>query len=106
MPRKQDLDASPEKIVSSGIVRAQRLGLKTCSSSVESSGKNAGVVEHDEIVGAQPIGEIAELAIPKHARGGIHLQKTRRGAVCQRFLGNEFLGQLVVEVGDKHAIRL
>jgi hypothetical protein len=60
---KQDLDASVKKIARGGIVGAEGLSLKTATVSVEASGKHPCVIEDDEIVGTEQVGESAEQTI-------------------------------------------
>jgi len=47
---EQDLDVSAQKVSRGWVVWTERLGLKTCPPSIEASGKNARVVEDEEIV--------------------------------------------------------
>ena len=57
---EKDFDASVKKIPGRGIARAYGLRMESAAASVESSGKDAGVVEDYQIGWAQQFGEIAE----------------------------------------------
>jgi hypothetical protein len=63
LARQQDFDAAAEKIARRGILRAERLGLHTAASSIETRGKYARVVEDDEIVGVKQIRKVAEVPV-------------------------------------------
>lgn len=52
MAGEEDLDASAEKIARDGVLRAERLRFDAGAASIKTRGKDAGVVEDDEIVWA------------------------------------------------------
>ena len=89
---EQDLDASAEEVARGGIVRADGLGSEALAAAVEARGKDAGVVEDDEIAGAQQVGEIAEAAVFEGSGGGGRCEHARGGAVGEGFLRNQFFG--------------
>ena len=103
---EQDFDAAVEKLAGSRVMRAERLGMEAGAAGVESRGKDSGVVEDDEIVGTQKIGKITKLAVGQCFVSRPNLQQTRGATVGEGLLGDEFFGEIVVEIGDQHAFRL
>lgn len=106
LAREQELNASLQKVARCGIARAHGLRARAFAAAVKTGRKDAGVVENNEIAGAQQIGEIAEQAISVLATGSLKMQHTRAIAGSERFLCNEFFGEMKVEVGDQHRTRL
>ena len=106
LAREQDLDAAPQKVTCRGIVRANRLRTSAFAAAIESSGKDTGVVEDDEIAGTQPIGKIVEEAIGILATGSLKMKHAGAIAGGERLLGDEFFGEMKIEVGDQHRARL
>jgi hypothetical protein len=106
LTREENLDASVEETASCGIVRADLLSPCSFAATVEPRRKDAGVVEDKQIAGPQPIREIAELPIGPLA--GEPLQMQHSGGIPARegFLGNEFVGEVEVEVRNQHGVRL
>ena len=72
------------------------------AAAVEAGRQNAGIVEDEAVVGFEVGREIAEDAVFPLAGGAIDHEHPRRGAVGQRFLGDEIVGEVVVEVGQEH----
>jgi len=103
---QQNFDASVKKIASRGIVRADGLSPGAFAAAIKPGRKNAGVVEDDEIAGLQQVGKIAELAIGISACGSLQVQQARSVTGVERFLGDEFAGEIEVEVGNSHDPRL
>jgi hypothetical protein len=69
---------------------------------VEAGRQDAGIVEDEAVLGCEERREIAERAIFPLAGGAIDYQHPRPRAVGQRFLGDEIVGEVIVEVGKKH----
>lgn len=63
MTSEEDLDASRKKVARCGILRAYGLSAISAAVAVEASVKYAGVVEDEQVVGAQEVREVAEEAI-------------------------------------------
>jgi len=103
---EEDLDASVQELARGGIARAERLGFEAGATSVKTGGKYFRVVEDQKVGGTEEIGEVAELAIVELAVGGRKVEEAGGGAVGERLLGDEFFGEMVVEVGDEHGNRL
>ena len=106
LAREQDLNASLQKVACRRIVRAHGLRASAFAAAVKTGRKDAGVVENDEIAGAQQVREIAEQAIRVLAAGSLKMQHAGAVAGGEGFLGNEFFGEMKVEVGDQHRARL
>ena len=105
MAGQQNFNTALQKIFSGGIVFADGLGLESGAAGVEAGRKHASVVEDEEVIRSKQVGEIAELAIMQYARA-LDVQQARGGAVGQRLLRDEGVGEIEVEVGDLHALRI
>ncbi len=68
LPGEEDFYSSVEKIPGRRIARAHCLRSQPAAASVEARGKDAGVVEDDQIGWPQEFGEITELEIVELAR--------------------------------------
>ena len=68
----------------------------------EAGGDDAGVVEDDAVLGLEVGGEVAEEAVFDEAGGAVDDQHAGGGAVGKGGAGDEFRGQVVVEVGGEH----
>jgi hypothetical protein len=62
-PRQQDLDTSLKKIAGGGIARADRLRADAFAAAIESGGKDAGVVDDQQIARLKQAGKIAKQAV-------------------------------------------
>ncbi len=58
-----------------------------------------GVVEDQQIAGLQQLGQVAHLAVGQRLRRWRHHQQPARRALGQRRLGDQFVGQVVMEIG-------
>jgi hypothetical protein len=65
--------------------------------------EHAGVVDDQEIAGAQEIGQRGNARVGQRAAGAVGHQQTRAGAVRRRFLRDEIGWEIEVEVADIHA---
>ena len=103
---EQDLDAPVKKATRCRIAAAEGLGANSGAASVEAGGKNAGIVENHNIVGSQQAGKVAESAIGELAAAALEVQHT--GAVAGRgwLLGDEFVGEPKIEIGNEHDFRV
>ena len=100
---QEDFNAPAKKVARCGIMRTENLRLKTSAAAIQTRGKHPGVVEDDEVVGAEQVREIAELTIRKSARCGGKVKKARRCTVGEGLLGDQFFRQIVMKIGDQHA---
>ena len=66
-------------------------------------GENAGVVQDEQIAGAEDAGEVGEVSVFVGAGGAIKVEHAAGAADVGRLLGDEVFGEIVVEVGDEHA---
>jgi len=95
-----------EKIAGRGIMRADWLSAGSLAAAIEARGKDAGVIEDEEIAGLKQVREVAELAVGIVAAGPVEVQHAGGIANCGGFLGDEFIGKMEVEVGNQHGVRL
>jgi len=95
-----------EEIAGCGIARTDRLSANALAAAVEPGGEDAGVVKDYEIAGLQQVRKVAELAVNPVAGGALHVQHAGGVAGRERFLGDEVIGQMEVEVGNQHGFRL
>lgn len=103
---KENFDASLKKIARGRIVRTQLLGLESRTVSVKARGKHSRVVEDEQVIGLEKIGEIAKLPVQKLPGGGGKMKQARVRAIGQRLLRDQFGREIVIEIGNEHAIRL
>ena len=104
LAREQNLYTSMEEIVRGGIMRTD--GLSALPAAIEPRRKDAGIVKDHQIAGPQQFGEVAEHAIGVAAAGALQVQHARSVAVRQRFLGDELVGKIKMEVRNQHDVRL
>ena len=103
---KEDFDAAAEKVASGRAMRAQRLRFKSGSATVETGRKDFCVVEDQEISGPQQIGKTMELAIDDMSTLRRKMKKAGSGPVVERLLGDEFFGEVEIEIRDEHALKI
>jgi len=72
------------------------------AAAVEARRDHAGIVEHQAVVGLEVQGKVAEHAVFPLSGGAIDDQHPRPGAVGKRFLGDEIVGEVVIEIGNVH----
>ncbi len=76
------------------------------AAAIKAGGKDAGIVEDDEIAGLQNVGEFTEQAIRISAAGSLQVQHAGAVACGEGLLGDEFAGKVEVEIGNPHGVRL
>jgi len=103
---QQNFDASVGDIAGRRIMSAYGVSAGACAAAIDPGGEDAGIVENDEVTGAQQVREVAELAIGIVA--GCTLQVQHAGAVpdTERGLGDELGGQIEMEIRNQHGVRL
>ncbi len=104
---QQNFDFSTEKIPCRRIVRAQGLCSLSAPVAVETCREDSRVVQDQQVVGPQQVGEFAKPTVFPGLRLPtlplpIQMQQARCGAVGQRFLRYPFGRQIIVEVRDEH----
>lgn len=70
--------------------------------SAQARRNDAGVVQHEDISGAQEIQNIAKLAMLDTARFAVQHEEARLIARRRRMLGNQFRRQIKIEIGGAH----
>ena len=68
------------------------------------AGSHARVVKDQQIARLQELREVCEEVVAQTAGCAIQHQHPARSALGGRVLGDEFFGQIEVEVGDEHYI--
>jgi len=91
-----------QKVPRRWILRAYRLSAGSSAASIQPCGKHAGVIEDQQVVGPQHFREFAELAVGETSRIPRDMHHAGGVPVGQRFLGDEFVGKLEVEIGNQH----
>ena len=69
---------------------------------VEPRRKDPGVVQNQQVARSEQIRKLPESPVLPGLGLPVQVEQARSGAIRQRFLGNEFRRQMVMEVGDKH----
>jgi len=85
-------------------MRTDGLRLESAPVTVKASGKYTGVIEDHQIIGPQKLRKIPKLQVSHTAIAAIEVKEMGSGTVRQRLLGDLILGQIVMELGHKHAI--
>jgi len=78
------------------------LGARADAGGEEARWQDAGVVENEEIAGLEELREIGEEVVAECSGGAVEDEHTAGAALGGRVLGDEFGGQVVMEVGDEH----
>ena len=105
LARQQNFDAAVKEISGRGIVRADRVGTGALAAAIEPRWKYAGVVEDQQVARPQQVREITEHAVGM-AASSLQVEHTGSIAGGEGFLGNEVVGEVEVEVGNQHGVRL
>ncbi len=107
---QQRFHLAVEKLVRRRVARAERLRAHPLAAAEEARWKYPGVVQHQQVAGAQELGQLAKPAVckllpgcRKLLRGPHQVQQTRSRAFCRGLLRDELGRQLVIEVRDLHA---
>jgi hypothetical protein len=103
---QQNFDAAAKEIARCGIAWANKVGTDALSSPVKPRWKNPSVIKDEQVAGPQQLREVAEVAIGVSAAGPQQMQHSGVVAGLKRFLGNELVGKMEVEVGNQHGVRL
>jgi len=74
------------------------------ATAIEAGWKDASVIEDDQIVGTQKVGEVAEQAVGVVAGGSLQVQHAGMIAGGEGLLGDEFFGKMKAEVRDEHSV--
>ncbi len=102
---QQNLDAAVEEIARGRVAWADGMRSGSFAAAIESSRKDAGIVEDQQVAGMQEIGKFAEQAVSM-TTGSVQVEHARSVASGEGLLGNEVFGKMKVEVGNQHGIRL
>jgi len=100
LAREKNLDTTLKKIASGTVARAYGLNMYAFAPAIKACGKDAGIVEDHQIAGVKQVRKIAELAIGMVAAGALQMQHPRAVTSREGLLGNEFVGEMEMEVGN------
>jgi hypothetical protein len=98
LPGEQYLDQALEKVMCRGVLRAYWLGFSAASPAVEACRENSGIIEHNQVVWPEQVGEVAKPTVTKRPQAAVQLQKAGCSPVRQWFLGNQFRGKVIIEL--------
>jgi len=87
-----------KEIAGGGIVWADSLHARAFAAPIQTSGKNTGVIENQQIAGLKQIRKVAKFTVGIFAAGPLQMQHSRCVAGGERLLGNEFGGKVEMEV--------
>jgi hypothetical protein len=79
------------------------LGAEAGAGGVEARGENPGVVEDEEVAGVEELWEVGEEVVGEGAGAAVEGEHAAGATDLGRVLRDEVLGEVVVEVGNKHA---
>ena len=68
----------------------------------KAGGDDLGIVEDEEVIGRKEVLEFAEVVVGDFSGGAIDEHHARAGAIHQGAGGDQFLGEIVVEVSRAH----
>jgi len=100
LAREKNLDTALKKLASGRIGPAYGLNMYAFAPAKKACGKDASIVEDQQIAGMKQVRKIAELAIGMVAAGALQMQHPRAVTSRERLLGNEFAGEMEMEVGN------
>ena len=69
---------------------------------IEAGGKDAGVVQDEEVAGAEEMGQVAEGVVVECSCRAVDAEHAAGAADGGRVLRNQLSGKVEVEVGDEH----
>lgn len=102
LPGEQNFDSAVQKIAGCGVVGTERLRLEPAATSVKASGKYASVVEDYQVIGPEELGKLAKMHVAHTPAATIEMEQAGSGAVREWLLSDLVLGQIVMELRDKH----
>ncbi|MCU1306427.1 MAG: hypothetical protein JWN45_1122, partial [Acidobacteriaceae bacterium] len=97
---EQDFHLSLQEFFGGRVLWADRLGMAAAPLSKQTSRKDEGVVEYQQVVAAQQGREIAKCAVSKFPAFAVEMEHAGGRAVCQRLLGYPFRRQIVMKLTD------
>src|SRR5438045_9466506 len=71
----------------------------------EARGQHAGVVEDEQVAGAQQLGQVGETAVLDRARRAVEHEQPARAALRERRLRDQLARQFVVEFASQHGAK-
>jgi hypothetical protein len=99
---QQHFNATFQELSRGWVPGTEALCFLPASPAIKPGRKNPGIVEHYEVIGPEKVGKFAEKAVPEHSGAAVQVKQPGRGPVGKGFLGNQFGGKMVVELGNQH----
>lgn len=84
-------------------MRTQGLRPKSPAPAIEARRKNTRVIEYNEIIGAEQVGKLTEVAVFKMPGRGGKMKKPGSGAIGKGLLCYQFFRKIVMEIRNQHA---
>ena len=100
--QQKDFDRAAQVFADLGVVLADGQRAHSGAMAEEARGKDAGIVDHQAIARVQVLRQVAKRAVFPAAPLPVDHQHAGGGAVGEGFLGDQFLGQVVIEIGQLH----
>ena len=72
------------------------------AASEKSGRQHPGVIQDKEVARAEQIGKLEKTAVAEFTRSAVEVQQTRRSAIRQWLLRDQFLGKVKIEVRNQH----
>ena len=100
---EQETSTAPEELATFGVVLADGEGVDPGAMAEEARGEDARVVKHQAIAGVKELRKVAKGAVFPAALRAMDHQHPRGGAIGERLLGNQLVGQVEIEFGKVHS---
>src|SRR5664279_2385726 len=102
LPGKQYFNWTAKEVFRRGILGREPLRARAAAMSEKTRGQHFGIVKDQQIAGPQQLGKVAKYKVVEAVVTAAEMQQPRSRPVGQRFLGDQFLWQAIIEIGDKH----
>jgi hypothetical protein len=99
---KQYFNTATKEVFRRGILGREPLRARAAAMSEKTRGQHFGIVKNQQIVGPQQLGKVAKRQVVEAVVTAAEMQQPRSRPVGQRFLGDQFLWQAIIEIGGKH----
>lgn len=81
-----------------GIMGAESLRVQAPAMSEEAGGQDAGVIQYEEVARPKEVREVPESGVVEGTGATIEVEHAGGGAIRQRLLGNQLLGEMKIEL--------
>jgi hypothetical protein len=97
LPGKQDFYLSLKEVARGRIVGAEPLGRQSYPPAIQPGGKDACVIEHQQVPGTKQGGKVPESPVRDRPARLHQMEHSGRRPVCEGLLGNQFFRQIVMK---------